>query len=64
MKKERLKSNKYRKLLYKESAKFTEHFTNECVYAKYGSGDYYMKITMNRLNTSREVEWIPFNVSM
>ena len=46
------------------SVKFVEQFTKESIYAKYGSGDYYMKVTMNRLDTSSEVEWIPFKVSM
>ena len=46
------------------SVKFVEQFTKDSIYAKYGSGDYYIKITMKRLDHSSEVEWIPFKVSM
>ena len=46
------------------SIKFIEQFTKESIYVKYGSGDYYIKITMNRIDTSSEVEWVPFKVSM
>lgn len=49
---------------WNSSIKFIEQFTNESIYAKYGNGDYYMKITMNRIDDSSEVEWIPFKVSM
>ena len=46
------------------SVKFFEQFSKESIYEKYGIGDYYMKITMNRVDHNSEVEWIPFKISI